>query len=130
MLLVLFNRCYHSGTEWTWERWQWRGTPHSPKIQHCWNLTIRLFSVIYSEHLLGGWSYPSAEKQSVYSTATADWAIWDFEIETKSLNFSQKTRPSVNNKRSCHIVKFVIPADHRVKVKIKRETSTWTLPEN
>ena len=66
-------RCYHSGPEWTWERWQWRDTPHSPKLQHCWNLTIILFSVI-SGHLLGGGSYPSAEKQSVYSTAPADWA--------------------------------------------------------
>ena len=39
-------RCYHSRPEWTWEQWQWRGTPHSPKPQHYWNLTIRLFSVI------------------------------------------------------------------------------------
>ena len=44
-----------------------------PKLQHCWNLTIRLFSVI-SRTLVGGMSYPSAEKQSVYSTAPADWA--------------------------------------------------------
>ena len=34
------------GSEWTWERWQWRGIPHSPKLQHYENLTIRLFSVI------------------------------------------------------------------------------------
>ena len=27
--------------EWTWEWWQWRNTPHSPK------LTIRLFRVIF-----------------------------------------------------------------------------------
>ena len=39
-------RCYHSQPEWSWERWQWRGTPHSPKLQHYWNLTIRLFSVL------------------------------------------------------------------------------------
>ena len=31
---------------WTWERWQWRGTPHSPKLQHYWSLIIRLFSAI------------------------------------------------------------------------------------
>ena len=37
---------YHSGPKWTWERWQWRGTQHSRKLQHCWKLTIRLFSVI------------------------------------------------------------------------------------
>ena len=29
------------------------GTPHSPKLQHYWNLTIRLFSVI-SRTLMGG----------------------------------------------------------------------------
>ena len=29
------------------------GTPHSPKLQHHWNLTIRLFSVI-SRKLVGG----------------------------------------------------------------------------
>ena len=32
--------------------WQWRGTPHSPKLQHYWNLTIRLSSVI-SRTLIG-----------------------------------------------------------------------------
>ena len=55
--------------ELNWEQWQWRGTLHSPKLQHYWNLTIRLFSVT-----LGGGSYPSAEKQSLYSTAPTDWA--------------------------------------------------------
>ena len=39
-------RCYHSGPESTWEWWQWRGTLHSPKLQHYWSLLIRLFSVI------------------------------------------------------------------------------------
>ena len=32
--------------EWTCEWWQWRGTPHSPKLQHYWILTIRSFSVM------------------------------------------------------------------------------------
>ena len=27
-------RNYHSSSEWTWERWQWKGTPHSTKLQH------------------------------------------------------------------------------------------------
>ena len=39
--------------KWTGEQWQWRGTPHSPKLQHYWNLTNRLFSVI-SRILCGG----------------------------------------------------------------------------
>ena len=61
-------RCYHPRPEWTWEQWQWKGTRHSPKLQHYWNLTIRLFSVI------SGHSYFSIEKQSIYSTVPADWA--------------------------------------------------------
>ena len=40
-------RCYHSRPEWTGERWQFRSTPHSPKLQHYWNLTVSFFSVIY-----------------------------------------------------------------------------------
>ena len=65
-------RCYHSGPEWTWERWQGSGTLHFSKPQHYCNFTIRLFSVI-SRTLMGGGSYPTVEKQSVYSTALADW---------------------------------------------------------
>ena len=30
------------------------GTPHSPKLQHCWNLTIRLFSVKSKTLVVGG----------------------------------------------------------------------------
>ena len=47
----------------------------------CWNLTIRLFSVIYRT-LVGGGCYPSAEIQSVYSTAPVDWAIHRFKCQT------------------------------------------------
>ena len=36
---------------WTWERWQWRSTLHFPKLQHYWNLAIRLFSVISKKHV-------------------------------------------------------------------------------
>ena len=66
--------------QWTWEWRQWRGTPHSPKLQHCWNLTIRLFCFIPRTLIVGG-SYPSAEKQSVYFTAPANWAI---DIQSES----------------------------------------------
>ena len=48
----LNHRCYHSRPEWTWESWQWRGTPHDPKLQHYLSLTIRLFNVI-SRTLIG-----------------------------------------------------------------------------
>ena len=66
-------RCYHYGSVWTWEQWHWRITLHSPKLQYYWNLTLRLFSVI-NKTLVVGWSYPSAEKQSEYSTASPYWA--------------------------------------------------------
>ena len=56
------------------DQWQWRGAPHSPKLQHHWNLAIWLFSVISRTVIGGGGSSPSAEVQSVYSTAPADWA--------------------------------------------------------
>ena len=45
-------RCYHSELKWNWDWRQWRGTPHSPNLQHYWNPTIRLFSVI-SRTLVG-----------------------------------------------------------------------------
>ena len=42
----------HSRSEWTWEQWQWKGTPHSPNLQS-WNLTIKWFYVI-PRTLIGG----------------------------------------------------------------------------
>ena len=65
-------------TDYTYNRvnrgwWQRMGTPHSAKLQHYWNLTIRLSSII-SRTFVRGRSYSSAEKQLVYSTAPADWA--------------------------------------------------------
>ena len=32
--------------EWTWKRRQWKGTLHSPTLQHYWSLIIRLYNVI------------------------------------------------------------------------------------
>ena len=47
-------KCYHSGPEWTWEQWQWRSTPHSPKLQHYYSFTIRWLSVITKHSLREG----------------------------------------------------------------------------
>ena len=42
------------------------GTPHSPKLQHYWNVTIKLFSVIFRT-LVGGGVLPlSREAVSVF----------------------------------------------------------------
>ena len=38
-------RCNHSGSEWTWEQWQWRSTQYSSKLQD-WRLTIISFSAM------------------------------------------------------------------------------------
>ena len=46
-------RCYHSVPERSWKRWQWKNTLHSPKLQHYWSLTIRLFSVISRTLVVG-----------------------------------------------------------------------------
>ena len=63
----------------------------TPKHQ-VWRLTIRRFWDICKIHV-GGRSYPFAEMQSVYSTASEDWAIKDWEESaysnslTKNLSF-------------------------------------------
>ena len=51
------NMCYHS--KWTWELWQWRGTPNSLAFQ---NITIKssLKSRPKSPRFLVGGSYPSS----------------------------------------------------------------------
>ena len=49
-----------------------RGNTHPPKLQHYWLFTLRLFVISWTLAEKG--SYPSAEVQSVYSTASADWA--------------------------------------------------------
>ena len=65
-------RRYQFGSEWTCEWWQRRSTPHSPKLQHWWSFTVRLFRVI-CRALLRGVFY--AEMWSVYSAAPVDWTV-------------------------------------------------------
>ena len=45
--------CYHSTSEWAWERWQLRGNPHSTKLKHYSGLTIWLFSVKFMTFVRG-----------------------------------------------------------------------------
>ena len=72
-------RYYHSQPESTCERWQWRGAPLFPKLEHYGNLTIKSFSVISGRSLEAGF-YSSAEKQSTYSIAQADLATRTFVV--------------------------------------------------
>ena len=95
-------RCHHYRPEWIWEWWQWRGTMHSPKPQHYWNLTIRLFSIISRTLILA-----PLQRSSVYSTAPADWArkktwskeCWsgDEEVEKPGIRQRKKGRGKKKN---------------------------------
>ena len=53
-IYITLTRCYHSGLECIWKQWQWKSTPHSPKLKYYWSLTIRLFSVILKTLVTGG----------------------------------------------------------------------------
>ena len=64
-------------------RWQWKGPSHPRKLKYCRNLTKKIFCVI-STALVGGVYYPSAEKQSIYSTASADSVRGGTEMVPKS----------------------------------------------
>ena len=64
-----------------------------------WNLTIRLFSVIFQDIHCEG-SYPSAELQSVYSTAPADWASTFCSDRNEIFNYIIKLcRKSLHNEK-------------------------------
>ena len=47
------NWYYYTGSEWTWELWQWNGTPYFPDLQN-WSLAIKC-----SLTSNAGISYPS-----------------------------------------------------------------------
>ena len=67
-----------------------KGCPYSPTPQHYWDLTISLFNVISRTFVVVvGGLYPSAEVQSVYSTAPANWAN-----NTKETSFKKSKKIS------------------------------------
>ena len=77
-------RCYHSGPEWTWGRWQWRRTPHSPKLQHYWSMTIRLFDVIYRTLVTGVLPLCRDTVGVLYSPCRLSWK--ELEEQTNNNN--------------------------------------------
>ena len=68
--------CYHSGPEWTIGAMAMKGHLAFPKAPALLKSHHQLFSVINRTLVGGGGSYPSAEVQSVYSTAASDWATY------------------------------------------------------
>ena len=73
-------RCYHSGSEWTWEWWQWRSTLRLPQSSRIIKASTSDCLVSYSGLSLGESRPHPAEMQSVYSAASTDWAIQDSRL--------------------------------------------------
>ena len=106
--------CYHYRPVWTWERWQWRGTLYSPKLQHYWNYTIRLFSVIAGHSLGRGliplqrssqWILqPQPNGQTDAEVALEHMASWSI-LAIDSL--SPKARCNVNYANHCQVSQHV-----------------------
>ena len=97
------SRCFHSKPEWTWEWWQWRGTPHSLKLQHYWSLTIRIFSVT-TRTLNRGVLLPCRDTVGVFYNHSRLGYI-EFAIQKSSINFDVKLSiqimpPSIESKWS------------------------------
>ena len=57
-------RCYHFRSEWTWKQWQWRGTPHSSKLQYL---------VSYPRHTLGGFTPLLRSSQCIIQPQLTGW---------------------------------------------------------
>ena len=71
---------------------------------YSWSLTIRLLNVI-SWRFWGGEILPSEEKQSVYSTAPADWTRYFPVIGIYILEKTKQTNKQINNIK--YLVYFV-----------------------
>ena len=67
--------------------------------------------------------------------------LWDFEIKTDHLIPARrpdlvfinkkKKKEKRKKKRTCQLVNFAVPADHRVKLKENEMMAKyWSLPEN
>ena len=59
------------------------------------------------------------QKSTFILVNETDKLLWDFEIQTNHLILSRRPDLVIINKKkgTCQIVDFVVPADHRVKLK-------------
>ena len=57
------------------EWWRWRCSPHSPKLQYYWNLTIRLFSVIFRTLVGRCLTLLPRSSQCILHPSPGNWAI-------------------------------------------------------
>ena len=115
--------CYHSGPEWTWEQWQWRGTPNSPKLVHHESLhhikdtrwgVLSLWrdavGVLYSPSRLG-WQYtlPSLGLNTLTNKFTAAARIMQSSSNELSTLVSGKAKMKIN--KSYYIMPYNSRAD-------------------
>ena len=117
-------RCYHSGSEWTWEQRQWRDALHSPKLQHHWNFTIRLFSVIYQDtHWGWGLTLCRGTVGVIYSPSRLGNANWKVKPSEITENNVMCTKKQVRVKNSLVMSKkLVFNSDPPLK---KAMNATW-----
>ena len=101
---MVLIKSYHFGPMWTRERWQWSGGPHSLKLQHYWNLTIRLFRVISGHSLRGGDLNPMKKSSwcilQPQPTVQITYDICDTHTQTQSytpiyVTYWPSTQPSI-----------------------------------
>ena len=80
-------KCYHTVWEWTWERWQCRGTMNSRKLWHYCNLTIRLFSVISRTIVWGGLTPLLRCSRCILQPQPTGWIYYTLEKNTRRKTF-------------------------------------------
>ena len=108
--LVLFDPligiwCYHPRPEWTWERLQWRGTPHSPKLHHHWSLTIRFFNAISGHSSWGVLSFCREVVDVIYSFSKLGKLNFDLiwhSLKATINDWHMKMYQKMQQTRHCH----------------------------
>ena len=98
-------RCYQSRTVWVWEWWHWRDTPHSLNLQHYWNLTIRLFSVI-ARTLIGGVLPLCREAVGVFYSPSRLGYIYNEQIMYTILRWKKIVNDSTKQRKFKNIARL------------------------
>ena len=77
---------------------QWRDITHSQKLQHYWNLTIRLFSVVSTAFIVGGILTLSQEAVGVFCYLVKYTELFVKRILFQTIQFSISLNVSLNVK--------------------------------
>ena len=120
------TRFYHSRPEWTWEQWQWRGALHSPKPQHHWNLTIKLFRVI-NQTLVRGCLTPlhRCSRRILQPQPMGQWLCWGDSILPTAPELEQHQWMLFSAMPRTHFFKGLVPM-HEIAVR----SFSWVISFN